>query len=312
MKQHEHGAAVVMAMLVVALSVILVSGAFYRQSAMARQVENAVALSQADRLLEGAVDWARVILREDARTSATDHLGEPWAVSLEQTRLDNSGAATMQSDMSADVPASDPAWVSGGLEDAQARFNLRNIAGPTGPIASEVAVLARLLDMVGANGTLAERLAQHLDAAIAGRATPAGGVPVMPATIDDIVLDDDSERDALIRLRPFVTILPTPTTINANTASAEVLAARFDGLALADARRLVAGRDRAYFKDINDLATRIPGLQLTGGMSQTTVATQFFLLHGMVQFRRAHLQALVLLKREGGKVDVVWTREEPV
>jgi general secretion pathway protein K len=302
----------VMAMLVVALSVVLVSGAFYRQSAMARQVENAVAKSQADRLLEGAVDWARVILREDARTSATDHLGEPWAVSLEQTRLDNSGSATKQSDMSPDATASEPAWVSGGMEDAQARFNLRNIAGPTGPIASEVAVLARLLDLVGANGTLAGRLAQHLDAAIAGRTTPAGSVPVMPATIDDIVLEDASERDALTRLGPFVTILPTPTTVNANTASAEVLAARFDGLALADARRLVASRDRAYFKDVNDLVTRIPGLPLAGGMSQTSVATQFFLLHGMVQFRRAHLQALVLLKREGGNVNVVWTREEPV
>ena len=312
MKQHEHGAAVVMAMLVVALSVVLVSGAFYRQSAMARQVENAVAKSQADRLLEGAVDWARVILREDGRTSATDHLGEPWAVSLEQTRLDNSGSATKQPDMSSDAAASEPAWVSGGMEDAQARFNLRNIAGPTGPIASEVAVLARLLDLVGANGTLAARLAQHLDAAIAGRTTPAGSVPVMPATIDDIVLEDASERDALTRLGPFVTILPTPTTVNANTASAEVLAARFDGLALADARRLVASRDRAYFKDVNDLVTRIPGLQLAGGMSQTSVATQFFLLHGLVQFRRAHLQALVLLKREGGNVNVVWMREEPV
>jgi len=312
MKEGQHGAAVVMAMLVVALSVVLVSGAFYRQSAMARQVENAVAKSQADRLLEGAVDWARVILREDARTSATDHLGEPWAVSLEQTRLDNSGSATKQSTMGSDAEARDPAWVSGGLEDAQARFNLRNISGPTGPIASEVAVLARLLDMVGADGMLAERLAQHLDGAIAGRTTPAGGIPVMPATIDDIVLEDASERDALSRLRPFVTMLPTPTTVNANTASAEVLAARFEGLALADARRLIASRDRAYFKDLNDLATRIPGLQLAGGMSQTTVATQFFLLHGMVQFRRAHLQALVLLRREGGKVDVVWTREDSV
>jgi len=32
----------------------------------------------------------------------------------------------------------------------------------------------------------------------------------------------------------------------------------------------------------------------------------------MVQFRRAHLQALVLLRREGGKVDIVWTREDSV
>jgi general secretion pathway protein K len=84
---------------------------------------------------QGAIDWARVILREDARTSAVDHAGEPWAVSLEQTRLDNEG--------------DDPAWVAGAMRDAQARFNLRNLSGPNGPIASEIAVLSRLLCRLG-------------------------------------------------------------------------------------------------------------------------------------------------------------------
>ena len=300
MTRHERGAAVVMAMLVVALSVLLVSGAFYRQSAMLRQVENEVAAAQARRLLEGAVDWAGVILREDARTSATDHLGEPWAVSLEQTRLDNTGSNNADSD---------PAWVSGAIEDAQARFNLHNISGPTGPIATEVAVLGRLLELVGSNAMLAEGLARHVDAAISTRGAAPEDVTVLPATIDEIVVEDSAERDALARLRPFVTVLPTATAVNVNTAPAEVLAARFENLALADARRLVASRDRAYFKDINDLSTRIPGLPLSDGAGQVTVATQFFLLRGVVEFRRAHLQALVLLKREAGRVEVLWTRE---
>jgi general secretion pathway protein K len=135
---------------------------------------------------------------------------------------------------------------------------------------------------------------------------------VLAATQDEIALEDAAERDALARLRPFVTMLPTPTTINANTASAEVLAARFDNLTLADARRLVDSRDRAYFKDVNDVLTRVPSLRLSGGTGQINVATQFFFLHGLVEFRRAHLQALVLLKREAGRVEVVWTREIPV
>jgi general secretion pathway protein K len=313
MIRRERGAALVMAMLVVALSVLLVSGAFYRQSAMVRQVENEVAAAQAQRLLEGAVDWARVILREDARTSATDHLGEPWAVSLEQTRLDNTGSDKTGSDNTgSDNTDPDPAWLSGAMEDAQSRFNLRNISGPTGPIASEVAVLGRLLELVGANAMLAERLAQRIDAAISPRGGAPEGVTVLPATLEEIVVEDAAERDALARLRPFVTMLPTATAVNANTAPAEVLAARFDNLALADARRLVASRDRAYFKDVNDVLTRIPGLQLSGGAGQVTVATQFFLLRGTVEFRRAHLQALVLLKREAGRVEVLWTREAPV
>lgn len=295
MKTTQRGAAVVMAMLVVAVSAMLVSGAFLRQSAMARQVENEVAIGQGQRLLEGAVDWVRVILREDARTSAVDHLGEPWAVSLEQTRLDNEGG--------------DAAWISGAIEDAQSRFNLCNLSGPTGPVASEVAVLWRLLELVGANTMLAERIARRIDTAVVARSGTGEEVRVLPATLDDIAIDDPAERDALARLRPFVTLLPVPSPINANTASAEVIAARFDNLSLVDARRLVESRARAYFRDMNDLSTRLPGVRLSGGTGQVTVATQFFMMRGFVEFRRVRLQALVLLKREGGQVGMVWIRE---
>jgi general secretion pathway protein K len=284
-----------MAMLVVALSVLMVSGAFERQSAMARQLENEVAYAQARMLLIGAVDWARVILREDVRTSAVDHLGEPWAVSLEQTRLDNEGG--------------DPAYIAGAMRDAQASYNLRNVAGPSGLIPSEVGVLARLLDLVGSNPMLAEPLATRIYAAVNPVALPGSLLSVMPETLDDIVLEDPALQEALSRLRPYITLLPEASTINANTAPAEVLAARFDNLTLSDARRLIASRDRAYFRDLNDVLTRLPELQPQGAAGQLAVDTQYFLVDGMVEFRRAHVEAHVLLKREAGRVEVVWMRD---
>lgn len=285
-----------MAMLVVAVTSMLVSGVFLRQSAMARQVENEIAIGQAQRLLEGAVDWVRIILREDARTSVTDHLAEPWALSLEQTRVDNESG--------------DPAWISGAIEDAQSRFNLHNLAGPAGPPPSEVAVLRRLLAMVDANPALAEPIAGRVGDAFAPRRDAAQRPSIMPATLDDIGIDDLDERAAVERLRPFVTLLPTPSAINANTAPAEVLAARFSNLSLVDARRLVESRKHASFRDLNDMANRLPGQQLTGGAGQVAVATQFFLLRGYAEYRRVRVQALALLKRAGGRVEVVWTRGE--
>ena len=42
---------------------------------------------QARWVLMGALDWGRLILREDARGSQIDHLGEPWAVPLQEARL---------------------------------------------------------------------------------------------------------------------------------------------------------------------------------------------------------------------------------
>lgn len=289
--RRQRGTALVMAMLVVAISVLLVSAAFERQSALARQVENEVAYAQARTLLIGAVDWARVILREDARTSAVDHLAEPWAVGLEQTRLENEGG--------------DPAYIAGAMRDAQGRFNLRNVSGPNGPIASEVAVLGRLLEIAGGNAALAAPLAARIHAALNPTTEPG----VLPGTADEIRLDDPALKEAMARVRPFVSLLPEPSPVNVNTAPAEVLAARFTNLSLADARTLVTSRDGAYFRDVSDFMNRIPGLQPEGAQGQVSVDTQYFLLEGMVEFRRVHVEARVLLKREAGRVEVVWMRD---
>ncbi|HUQ77153.1 MAG TPA: type II secretion system minor pseudopilin GspK, partial [Burkholderiales bacterium] len=84
--KRQRGTAVIMAMLIVAAAATLVSGALWQQSALIRETENELQYAQARWLIRGAIDWAGVILREDARTSSLDHLGEPWAVPLADTR----------------------------------------------------------------------------------------------------------------------------------------------------------------------------------------------------------------------------------
>ncbi|MEO8040721.1 MAG: type II secretion system minor pseudopilin GspK [Betaproteobacteria bacterium] len=293
MKRREQGAAIIMAMLVMTLAVLLVSGAFLRQSVMAREVENAAAAAQSRALLAGAIDWIRVILVEDGDNSSADHAGEPWAVPLERTRLDGGDGES--------------AWLSGRVEDAQARFNLRNLSNAGGLIASEVAVLGRLLGYAGVDDVSGEQLAARIDAALT--ATRSDGTVLVPGRVEDLRLPEESARAALEKLRPFVVILPQRTPININTASAEVLAARLPALSLADARRLVASRDVAWFRDASDFASRLPGVQPGNGGGQLATATRFFLLRGKVEFRRARTEAQVLLRREGRRVDTLWVRE---
>jgi type II secretory pathway component PulK len=87
----QRGAALLLAMLVVTLVATLASAAVWQQW-------QHVAVEQAERdrlqagwILTGSLDWARLILREDARTNQNtgsgDHLAEPWAVGLEEARL---------------------------------------------------------------------------------------------------------------------------------------------------------------------------------------------------------------------------------
>jgi len=289
---NQSGAAVVMALLVVAFAALIVSGTFQRQSVIARTVENHSAAAQTFWLMAGAVDWMRVILREDGRASTTDHLAEPWAVPLEQTRLNDDDF--------------DPAWLSGAVKDGQAGINLRNLVGTDGPVATEVAVLGRLLSVVGLDETLAGPLAEVVDRELSVR---SDGRRALPATIDEIAFDDPDMREALEQLRAFVTVLPVPTPVNANTASAEVLAARFENVSLVDARRLVASRDRAAFKDLTDVLTRLPDLRPSAPAGQVAVATRFFILEGAIEFRRARLHQRALLRRQSGQVEVIWKRE---
>ena len=289
---YQSGAAVVMALLVVAFAALLVSGTFQRQSVMARTVENHAAAAQTYWLMAGAVDWVRVILREDARASATDHLAEPWAVPLEQTRLNDDER--------------DPAWLNGVVKDGQAGFNLRNLVGGEGPVLTEIAVLERLLSVAGLNEMLAEPLAQAIDSELSMRSADSR---IVPANIDDFTFTDLKLRAALMGLRAFVTILPVPTPVNVNTATPEVIAARFENVSLVDARRLVASRDRAAFKDLTDVLTRLPDLRPSASAGQVAVASRFFILEGAIEFRRARLHQRALLRREQGRVEIVWKSE---
>lgn len=291
----ERGAAVVVAMLVVAVTATLVTGVYWRQNVIVRQAENELSYAQAKWLIRGAIDWASVILREDARTSSVDHLGEPWAVPLAETRLNQDDGR-------------DPVYLFGEIRDEQAKFNLRNLAGPQGVNMRELAVLRRLLALVGAGEWLADPVAARMLAAVpgeSGRKQTALGL----ASIDDLLGLEGVGAVAVERLRPFVTVLPQPTPVNANTAPAEVLAARFENLSLADARRLVASRDRAYFKDRTDVLNRVGQLGLQASDAEVAVATQFFSVNGTVTYRRARLHAQALLRREANRVEPVWLLE---
>ena len=291
----ERGAAVVMAMLVVAVTATLVAGAFWRQSVLARQAENELSYAQAKWLIRGAIDWAGVILREDARTSSVDHAGEPWAVPLADTQLNPDDGR-------------DPVYLAGEIRDEQAKFNLRNLAGPKGVEPREVAVLRRLLVLVGASETLAEPIAERVLAAVPGedgRKQTALGL----GTIDDLLGVKGVSAAVIEQLRPFATVLPQPTPVNANTAPAEVLAARLENLALTDARRLIASRDRAFFKDRTDVLNRIAQLKIQASDAEIAVATRFFSVDGTVSYRRARLHTVALLRREANRVEAVWLRE---
>jgi general secretion pathway protein K len=288
----QRGSAVILAMLVLAVAATIVIGILWQQSALIRETENDRAYAQARWLLRGAIDWAGVILREDARTTSVDHRGEPWAVPLADTRLNENDGR----------PA---AYLAGSIADEQAKFNLRNLLKGADLNPVELAALRRLVGALRIQDRFADKIAERLLAAQNARATePAIGL----AYVEDL-LQVGLTPEQLERLRGFVTILPEPTPLNVNTAAAEMLVARIPGLELTDARRIVAARDRAYFKDLGDAMQRLREAVPNAADAGLSVTTRYFSVDGVASYGPARLAAHALVRRDPVTLEVLWVKE---
>ncbi|HEY1090704.1 MAG TPA: type II secretion system minor pseudopilin GspK, partial [Burkholderiaceae bacterium] len=186
----QRGAALLTAMVVVALVTSLAAAMVWRQS-RAIAVEAAErSRTQSEWMLLGALDWSRLILREDARANQSgsapiDHLGEVWAVPLAETRLSTFLAA--EGDGVADADDDGPeAFLSGTITDAQSFYNLNNLRKGAGtqPPPAELRTFERLCEQAGCPGGSARDLAIQLRAAFAARSGTSGvdSTPLVPTT----------------------------------------------------------------------------------------------------------------------------------
>jgi general secretion pathway protein K len=251
----QRGAALITAMLIAALAAVMVSGMFWNQwSAIARE-QTAREQTQARWILRGAIDWARLILREDARNSSVDYLGEPWSVPLAESRLSTFLAARGQ-----DGSSLPDAWLEGRIVDAQSRFNLRDLA-PAGTIDPQaLQAFARLCVALRLPPSLAGEIANGIAATSPFRAASpadAADLPLPLQRLQDLARLGPSVAQALPRLASAVTLLPQATPVNANTAGPVVLAAVL-GVDAETAQALVEARKRAYFRNLGDISNLLP------------------------------------------------------
>lgn len=304
-RRHARGVAVVTALLLTTLAITIVASLFWQQQVQVRSIENQRLQLQKQWVLRGALDWARLILREDAKYSVTDDLNEPWAVPLSETRLDRYiESAALRGDTGSAV-------LSGGIQDAQARMNLTNLATLGTLNLAEVQSFERLLTALRQDPGIARAAAQQLAdserAAITG--TAGSPRPMGFAQVDDLLAVPGCTPHVLNVIRDYVIFLPTATPVNANTATPEVLSARLPGLSLTDATALASARKQASFRDLADLATRLPGKPASVDPSIFSVASSYFLVNGRVTIREATLQVQALVERQGAATHLLWQRE---
>jgi general secretion pathway protein K len=292
-------------MLTVALVATFAAGALWQQW-KSIEVEGAERQrTQARWLLTGALDWARVILREDARAgdanAPTDHLAEPWAVPLQEARLSSFLAALPNGTGNTldDEKFAREVLLSGAVSDLQGRLNVTNLLQGDKLDGKTVLAFERLFDALGVPLEQLSLLTQGMQAA----QKQNSNAPLMPQRMGQLSWLGLSPQ-TLQTLSPHITVLPTRTTVNLNTASMQVLYASVPGLSLSDAQRLVAQRDRQHWASV-DAFQKTLGRPVS--LSEThSVSTQYFEVLGRLRMPQTTLQERSLVKRDGQDLKVLW------
>ena len=305
----QSGAALLAAMLTVMLVATFSAAALWQQW-RASEVEAAErGRVQAAWILIGALDWSRLILREDALTGGPDHLAEPWAVPLAEARLASflSAEKNVSSDNLEGLP---DAFLSGRIVDAQSKLNVLSLVDSNKPVPASVATFTKLFNILGLpaselsvmTASLVRALATGTDAA---GDSDAGAAPLMPQEVSQLVWLGVSPSTAAA-LEPYVTILPIRTPLNINTASAEAISASLPSLSISDARQVVEKRTRSFFKQIADANTALPNGGAQFNAAQHSVSTQFFEVYGRLRLDRTWVEERSLLQRDGITVRTIW------
>jgi general secretion pathway protein K len=298
----QGGAAVLVAMLVVAIAALAASSFMFRSRVEWRRLENLTRMDQAHWVLRAAQLWGAAVLLDDARHSSVDHLGELWATQLPPVEAEGYR-------------------VSGGMEDLEGRFNLNNLVSNGQIDNQQLAVFVRLLRTLHLPEILAVAVADWMDADdipsntdsvesayYQSLSTPYRAANHPLINVNELLGVKGVDRNILTVLRPYVTALPTRTPINVNTASPEVLTALVVGLSSEEAYTMAAKRERTYYRNNEDFQQALPsGMTAPAGVS---VSSQYFLVQARVTNERLAIGNQAMYRREGPALPkLIWRAE---
>ena len=153
--KRQRGVAVITALLLTTLAVTIVASLFWQQQVQVRTMENQRLHLQTKWILRGALDWARLVLRQDGVDSQTyTSLTAVWNTPLAETRLDQYIERERVEGEIFD------ATLSGQIIDATSRYNLTNLAIGPQPQLDQIKIFKRLLANLQIDPALAERVAK--------------------------------------------------------------------------------------------------------------------------------------------------------
>lgn len=255
----QNGAALVIALVIVAIATILATTLVWENHLDRRRVSNQLYGAEALANALSVEDFVRYLLRED--DPEFDHLHEPWA-------------------QQGNIFPIEGGVISGSVIDLQGRFNINNLvdwqtgAGCTQGQGQQregqapIEQYRALIQTLGLDERLVGATIDWLDPDIEPcgfegaeddtylRSTPAYRTANQPiSNVSELRLLQNMTPEQFAVLEPYITALPPvpggePTRVNINTAPPELLVALGNDLQPDDAARLVELRNQDGFTDL--------------------------------------------------------------
>ncbi len=301
------GVALLTALLIVSLATIIAVNISERQQYDIRRVENLLHSEQGYYYALGGEAWARSALYRDHKnknTSSTDNLFEDWAQPLPVTII--AGGS-----------------ISGQVYDLQGRFNLNNLHLKNPADQQQVnnqklqrAYFERLLSVLDIKANVTQAIMDWMDQdsditfpdgaedqTYSQQTPPYRTSNRIMSSPSELVLIEGVTIEMYAKLKHFVTALPEVTTININTAPAEIIAALSTQIDLQKASEIVEQRTDVYDSNTKFIdATKTYAANKNQYELDITpligVSSQYFQVQAQVQMDNVSTNLNSILKRQ--------------
>ncbi len=220
MARREHGIALMVAILLVALGTIIAAAVAYENAMTARRGAGTYAFDEALLVAEGAEALAAYGLRQIRQNDPTwTYAGQGWAKPIGPIEV---------------VPG---VMLEAQLEDLQSRFNLNNLVGTDNhPDPGQMQAFAKLLEEAGVESKWAGYVADWISSGVSpsgpdgakdsfymGQSPPYRTANRYITSITELLALPGFGRERYVKLARFVTALPHGAKLNVCTASGPVL-----------------------------------------------------------------------------------------
>ena len=276
----QRGMAIISALLIAAVVAVLAGAMLTRQTVFTRSLEAEQLRIQGQWLLQGGLERSRQMLWDARQKEVLTRLDQPWARAQ--------GGA-----------------FEGRIEDEQGKFNLRNLVNRQQVDSEQLQSFERLCQLIGVDPAVSRHVSQRVIASY----LPPVKYPML-RSLDDLSGLEGLDPLVLQRMQAYISVLPGPTWVNGNTASAEVLSAVVPQLSLSQAHGLVAERDSGqWFINRGDFVNRLHLPQVVMDSVQVGITSEWFRLQGQARREQRRVTIDALLHRpEDRQPRVIWSR----